>query len=224
FASTGAWTVLAWGQQYVDSALAAVLNSTSPIWVLVYTLLFFRAENPGLRKTMGALVGLAGVVLIIGTDAVSGIGQQVWGQLAALSGAMMYGAAAIYERRFHHLPNIVTAAATIFWSVVVLVPASFIFEAPLSIKPSQESVLAALCLSIFSTGLALQLYFRLLKTLGSLGVTSQAYLRSGVGVLLGVVVLGETLSPVVALGIGVAVFGVLLINWPGRSKRAAHSL
>ena len=224
FSSVGAWTVLAWGQQYVDSALAAVLNSTSPIWVLVFTLLFFRSENPGMRKAMGALIGLAGVTLIIGTEALAGLGREVWGQLLILSGAMMYGAAAIYGRRFQHLPNTVTAAITLFWSLVMFIPASFVFEDPLKIQPDAKTLWAVVSLGVFSTGLALMLYFRLLRTLGSLGVASQSYLRSGVGVLLGVVILGERLSLVVALGVAVSVLGVLLINWPGRKPIDAPGL
>ncbi len=58
----------------------------------------------------------------------------------------------------------------------------------------------------------LLIYFRLVRTLGSIGVTSQSYSRSGIGVLLGVLVLGERFSLPIAFGLAAAVSGVLLIN------------
>ena len=72
FNSIGSWTVLAWGQQYVDASLASVLNSTSPIFVFLFTALVTRHEPLGGRRLFGALVGFAGVVLIVGLDALHG--------------------------------------------------------------------------------------------------------------------------------------------------------
>ena len=72
-------------------------------------------------------------------------------------------------------------------------------------------------LGLFCTGCALMLYFRLVNTLGSLGVASQAYLRVGVGVLLGALVLGEEITIMIGLGIGCAILGVAAINLPKRS-------
>ncbi|KAB7615317.1 EamA family transporter [Amylibacter sp. SFDW26] len=212
------WVSLAWGQQFVDSALASVLNSTSPIWVLFITVLFLKGDNPPALKMIGAGLGFCGVVLIIGTDALSGLGDHIWGQFAVLLGAILYGCTSIYGRRFHDVPNTVTAASTSILSAVFLVPLSFAVDQPLSLSPSMASIGAVLMLGVFSTGIALLIYFRLLKSLGSLGVASQAYLRAGVGVGLGVFVLGETITATVGMGIAIALLGVILINLPIRSK------
>jgi drug/metabolite transporter (DMT)-like permease len=72
FNSIGAWTVLAWGQQFIDSSLASVLNSTSPIFVFFFTAFATRHETLGGRKLLGALVGFFGVILIVGIDALRG--------------------------------------------------------------------------------------------------------------------------------------------------------
>ena len=77
-------------------------------------------------------------------------------------------------------------------------------------------MLVVLALGVFSTGLALLIYFRLLKTLGPLGVASQAYLRAGVGVALGAIILGEIITPAALIGICAALLGVALINAPNR--------
>ncbi|MEO0960635.1 MAG: DMT family transporter, partial [Pseudomonadota bacterium] len=92
--SIGAWTALAWGQQYVASGLASVLNSTSPIFVFFITALVTRHEALGGRKLVGAVLGPLGVVLIVGVDALRGLGDQVAGQLACLISAGLYAGAA----------------------------------------------------------------------------------------------------------------------------------
>ena len=216
--SIGAWTVLAWGQQYVDSGLASVLNSTSPIFVFFITLFFTRHEATGGIRLLGACLGLVGVTLTVGVDVLNGLGQQVVAQLAVLFGAFLYAGAAIYGRRFSHLAPTVTAAGTMIWASLCLVPLSLVTEHPWTLRPSALSLAAAVVLALLCTGVALLIYFRLVRTLGSMGVASQAYLRSGVGVLLGVVLLGETISPVVGLGLLAAVLGVAAINMPSRKE------
>lgn len=218
FNSIGAWVVLAWGMQFVDAGLASVLNSTAPIFVFLFTVFITKHEALNGRKLLGALLGLAGVILIVGIDALKGLGSQVAGQIACLAGAMMYACVAIYGKQFEHLGSLATATGTMIWASVVLVPAALLFEHPWSLTPRFHSVVAAGTLSILCTGFAMLIYFRLLQTLGSMGVASQAYLRAGVGVILGIMILGETLSTPVALGLAAAILGVLLINWPIRSK------
>lgn len=214
--ATAAWTLLAWGQQYVDSGLAGVLNSTSPIFVLFMTLLVTRHEALSPLKLTGALLGLAGVALIIGVDVLAGLGQQVAAQLAVLLGAFLYGCAAVNGKRFEQLPPAVTAAAVMLCATSVLVPAALLIDRPWTLRPCALSLAAAAALALFCTALALLLYFRLVRTLGSLGVASQAYLRSGVSVLLGILLLGESFRPEVGLGLAAVIVGVAAINLPRR--------
>lgn len=214
--SFGAWTIVAWGQQYVESSLATVLNSTSPLFVFLITFFFTRHESTNVLKLIGAGLGITGVVLIVGTDALQGLGQQVGAQLAILFAAFMYGCAAIYGKRFSHLSPTVIAATAMVLATCAMIPLSLAFDRPWTIVPSAKSVMAAVALGILCTGVALMLYFRLLRTLGSMGVASQGYLRVGVGVLLGIFILDETITPVIAAGIAAAVIGVILINLPAR--------
>lgn len=218
FNSTGAWTILAWGQQYVDSGLASVLNSTSPIFVFLITAFFTRHESVSFFKLGGACMGVLGVVAIVGIDVLHGLGQQLAGQLAAISGALLYAGAAIYGKRLSSLPATVTSAGTMIWATVCLVPLSLFLEHPWTLAPSSQSTIAVIILAVFCTGVALLIYFRLVKTLGSMGVASQSYLRAGVGVILGGVFLGEQMTLIAGLGVGAALLGVVIINMPVRSK------
>jgi drug/metabolite transporter (DMT)-like permease len=214
--SIGAWTVLAWGQQYVDAGLASVLNSTSPIFVVLFTAVFARQGTPGTRALIGAVLGLAGVVLVVGVDVLAGLGRQVAGQGACLVGAALYAGAALYGRRFGALGPVATAAGTMIWATVILVPLALALDHPWTLRPGMTALAATAVLSILCTGGALLLYFRLVQTLGPLGVASQSYLRAGVGVVLGLVLLGESVTLPVLAGLAASVLGVALINWPGR--------
>lgn len=215
FNSIASWTLLAWGQQYVDSGLAGVLTSTSPIFVFLITLLVTRHEAVTGWRVTGAALGIVGVVLIMGTNAIGGLGHQVAAQSALLLGAFLYGCAAIYGKRFDHLSPSVASAGTMIWATLWLVPLSLIVDRPWTLNPSTTSLVAAMVLGIFCTGCGLILYFRLLRTLGSMGVASQSYLRAGVSVLLGVIVLDEHFAPLVGLGLLTIIVGVAAINVPG---------
>ena len=220
FNSIGAWTILAWGQQYVDSGLASVLNSTSPIFVFLFTYFVTRHESLSSLKLFGALLGLAGVVLIVGTDALAGLGTHVAGQLAALAGAILYACAAIYGKRLSHVSATATATGAMIWAAVVLLPASLVLEQPWNLPmPSMKALAAATILAVLCTAGALLIYFRLIQTLGSLGVASQAYLRAGVGVVLGMVFLGEQITFIIGIGLVAAILGVAAINMPQRTKK-----
>lgn len=210
---TGAWTILAWGRQYIDSGLASVLNSTSPLFVIFITLLVTRHGSVSALKCLGGALGISGVVLIIGIDVLSGLGQQVLGQLAVLGGAILYATAAIYGKKFCRESAIACATGTLIWASLLLVPASLIVDRPWVLEPSGASIISAIILGVFCTGLALVIYFHLIKSLGSLGVASQSYLRVGIGVALGVVFLGEEITLIVGFGIILAIAGVVTINF-----------
>ena len=212
FNSIGSWTVLAWGQQYIDSGLAGVLNSTSPIFVFLITLLFTRHEPVNARKLAGALAGMFGVALLVGLDALHTVGQQIAGQLAVLAGAFLYACSAIYGRRFASISPTVAAAGTMAWATACLLPLSLVVDRPWTLSPSTSSVIAAVTLGFFGTAVALLVYFRLVATIGSMGVASQSYLRAGVSVLLGVFLLGEHITWSTGAGLAAIIVGVVLIN------------
>ncbi len=223
--STCPWLLLAWGQQYAGTAVSSVLNSTSPLWVFLFSVLFTgNAERPGARQLVGALAGFGGIVLIVGYGALEDIGRNLVPQLAVFFSAALYGIAALRGRHLTGYPPIVTAAGTLLCASLVLVPMSLVTDRPWTLSPSLAGLGAAVMLGIVCTALAFLIYFRLLTTLGALGTASQAYLRSGVGVFLGVVFLSERPDMETFAGICLAIFGVVLINWPRSRKRQAGGL
>ncbi|WP_336743930.1 DMT family transporter [Aureimonas altamirensis] len=212
------FTLIAWAQQTTDASLAAILNSMTPIFAFLLTALVTRHEAVTERKVFGVAAGLAGVCLIIGVSALRGFGGELWSQLAIVAATVCYAGAAIFGKNFKGFDPMMPAAGSLICGAVVLLPVSVAVDRPWQLSPTLNSVMALLALSVFSTALAFVIYFRLVQTLGSVGTTAQAYLRVPIGVAIGAVFLGETLTPTVSLGLGCVVVGVIAMTLPTKGR------
>ena len=224
------FTLIAWAEQTTDAGLATILNSTSPIFAFLLTVLVTRHEAVTGRKLFGVAAGLAGICLVIGVQALGGLGRELWAQLAIVAATICYAGAAIFGKGFKGLDPILPAAGSSLCGAAVLVPVSLAVDRPWTVEPRLESVLALLALAVLSTALAFVLYFRLVQTLGSVGTTAQAYLRVPIGVAVGVLFLGESLTSTAWLGLACVIAGTAAMSIPasepkrrvrGRSPRAA---
>jgi drug/metabolite transporter (DMT)-like permease len=112
------------------------------------------------------------------------------------------------------------AAGSMISGAIILVPVSLIVDKPWTLSPSTASILALLGLAVFSTALAFAIFFRLVQTLGSVGTTSQAYLRVPIGVGIGIVFLGESVSQTAWIGLACVIAGVVAMTLPGRRQAA----
>lgn len=212
------FTLIAWAEQTVNAGLATILNSTTPIFAFLLTVLITRHEAVTTRKLFGTIAGVVGISLIIGMEAFQGIGKELVAQLAIVTATISYAAAAIFGRGFKGLDPMMPAAGSMICGALILIPVSLIVDQPWTIAPSADSFLALLGLSVFSTALAFVIYFRLIHTLGSVSTTSQAYLRVPIGVGIGVVFLGETLASTAWIGLVFVVIGVAAMTFPSRKK------
>jgi drug/metabolite transporter (DMT)-like permease len=210
------WTMIAWGERSLDAGLATILNSTSPIFTFFLTLAIAGHETPSLRKLFGVAAGMAGICLIVGVQAFGGLGEQLAAQLAVVAATICYAGGAIFSRGFKGLDPMAPAAGSLLCGAAILVPASLVLERPWTLAPSMSSLLALLALAVFSTALAFVIYFRLILSLGSVGTTAQAYLRVPIGVAIGTLFLGETLSPTAWVGLGCVVLGVAAMTIPAK--------
>jgi drug/metabolite transporter (DMT)-like permease len=216
------WTLIAWAERSLDAGLATILNSTSPIPAFFLTLAVSRHEAIGTRKLVGVVAGMAGICLIVGVQALAGLGAQLAAEIATVVAAVCYAGGAIFGRGFKGLDPMAPAAGSLLCGAAILVPLSLAIDRPWTLAPSITSLLALLALAVFSTALAFVIYFRLVQTLGSVGTTAQAYLRVPLGVALGVALLGEKLTPTAWIGLGCVVIGVAAMTIPAR-KVAAFS-
>ena len=214
------FTLIAWAEQTTDAGLATILNSTSPIFTFLLTVLVTRHEAVTGRKLFGVAAGLFGICLIIGVQALGGIGHELWAQIAIVAATICYAGAAIFGKGFKGLDPMMPAAGSMICGAAILIPASLAIDRPWTLAPSTASVLALLGLAVLSTALAFAIYFRLVQTLGSIGTTAQAYLRVPIGVAIGVLFLGEALTSTAWLGLACVVAGVAAMTVPARRRAA----
>ena len=210
------WSLVAWASRSIDASLATVLNSLSPIFAFLVTWAITRHEPATSRKFLGVVLGIAGVLTIIGVNALAGIGKHTVAEIACVLGSASYGIAAILGTRFRALSPLVPAAGSVIIAAAMLVPLAVLVDQPWSVQPSARSLAGVLGMSVFSTVVAFLVYFRLLSTVGTIATTSQAYLRIVVGVGLSVVFLDEKLSWNLLVGSVLVVSGVVAMTLPAR--------
>ena len=212
--------LIVWGQQTIASGLASILNATTPLFTVVVAGVLLADERAGALKLAGVAIGFAGVVVMIGTDALSGLTTGVWAQLAVLGAALSYAFAGVYGRRFKRLgiDPVVTAAGQVTASTVLLAPAAILVDRPWALAaPSATTWAAIVGLAVLSTALAYILYFRILERAGATNLLLVTFLIPVSAILLGSLVLGERLQWVHLLGM--ALIGVGLAAIDGRLFR-----
>lgn len=212
------FTLIAWAEQFVDAGLATILNSTSPIFTFILTWSLSGRQSATGLKVFGIVSGMIGICLIVGVGAFSGIRHQLLAEMAIVAATICYAGAAIFGRGFGRIDPMLPAAGSLVCGAIVLVPLCLVVDAPWTLAPSRRSIVALICLAVFSTALAFTIYFRLLRTLGPVGTTSQAYLRVPIGVAIGVVFLGETLAPTTWIGLVCVIAGVAAMTLPPRAR------
>lgn len=214
------YTLIAFGQQTVESGLAAILNSTTPLFVCVIGVLWTQHEPVTPRRIIGAAIGFAGVIAVAGAGALSGLGQQAIGQAAIILATVSSAFGVIQGRRFESVAPELVAAAVLTSAAIALVPLSFIVEMPWKVSPSLPGAIALVVNAVIATALGFAIYFRLIRTVGSMATASVGYLKPAVGVLLGSLIFAEPFTISIAIGLVAILLGVAII----KEKNAAAEL
>jgi drug/metabolite transporter (DMT)-like permease len=209
------------GQTRLASGLASILNASTPIFTVIAA--HFLTENEKLtpRRLAGALFGLTGVAIMMGADLANGLTAHLAAEFAILGAAVSYALASIYGRRFRDLglAPIDVATGQITASSVMLLPLALLVDRPWSLPtPSLAVIAAVVAIAALSTALAYIVYFRILAGAGATNVVLVTLLAPASSILLGALVLGESLAPRHFLGLATIAIGLALID--GRLARA----
>ncbi len=211
------FTLINWGEQRIDSGLAAILMAVMPLATVVMAHFFTTGDRMTPFKLAGVVIGFGGVVVLVGPEAIKGLGSDIWRQLAVSGGAVSYAIAAILARNMPAAPLIARSAAVMIVASVVMAPLAIIFEAPGTLMPSQEAVWAAVYLGLFPTALATIILFHLLQNRNASFVVPINYLIPVFGVIWGVVALGEAISPRAVTALVVILVGMGIAQYKSRS-------
>ena len=229
------FTLVNWGQLTIDSGLASILVSTMPFFTLLLAHFFTDDERLTPPKLLGIGLGLLGIVVLIGPDALSGLGGSIAGQLMVTAAAVSYAIGAILSRSYLRASRqravppqlraleIVTGqyAAT----AVLLILLAFTVEDPLALHPSLRSITALLISALPVSLTAVLVYYYLIDAIGASFSALSIYIIPIAGVLMGALLLGEPITPQVIIALVLILLGVAIVNglFSWRKRPLVHS-
>jgi drug/metabolite transporter (DMT)-like permease len=219
------FSLIVWGQTQIASGLASILNATTPLFTVLVAHMLTADERLTGGRIAGVLLGLAGVVVLIGPQALAGLGRDVLAQLAVLGAALSYGFAAIFGRRFKRMgmPPLATATGQVTASSVMLLPAALLIDRPWQLDaPGFEAWAAILSLALLSTALAYVLFFRILASAGAVNLMLVTFLIPVSAIVLGSAFLGEALAPSDFIGMALIGLGLAAIDGRLLARRRAR--
>lgn len=199
--------LITWGQQVVESALAGILMAFMPLSTLVLAHFLIAGEGMTRNRALGFVAGLCGIVLLMGPDALAGLGGdalRIVSQLAVLGGALCYALQSVLTRLIIKGDVLVSAASTLLVASLMVVPAALWLDRPWLLEPRVVSMAAVVWLGVIPTALATVLYFQLIRSAGPSFMSLVNYLAPCVALFLGLAVMGEH-PPALAY------FGLILI-------------
>lgn len=204
------FSLIFYGQTQITSSLASIMNATTPLWMVVLAHFLTRDERLTAQRLGGVLFGLVGIVVMIGPDALAGLGLNVLAQLAVLGAAASYALAAIFGKRFKGTPPLITATGQVTCTALVMLPIVLVIDHPwTATMPGIQTWGALIGLAVVSTTFSYIIYFRLLASIGATNLSLVAYLIPISALLLGVIILGEQLAPRHLLGMIVISLGLM---------------
>ncbi|GAA3728742.1 DMT family transporter [Leifsonia bigeumensis] len=204
-------TLFAWAEQHVSSGLAAIYNSITPIATAILAAVAFRVEKLVRGQIVGVLLGVAGVLVIIAPWQYSDLSGDLWGQLACIAAAVSYGVAISYMRKFVS-PRPISGTTVAFMQIGTSAAIMLLLTPILAVGPVDLSfpvVASLVLLGALGTGLAYIWNIGVLRAWGPTNVSTVTYLIPIVAVVLGFLVLGETLSWNEPLGAVLVLVGIL---------------
>lgn len=210
------WIAVAWGEEHITSGLASILNSTTTLWTAVLIYWVMPSERPSIVNYAGVLIGFAGVVVLVLPDILAhGLSGSVFGSIAVVVASLSYAISALYQRR--KMRNV-----SVFEVSLGQLVASVIFAIPIAAPAIPQvhlafaSMAAVLALGVGGTGVAYLLYYYVMNRLGAVRAAGVTFLVPITAVSWGALLLRESISVPIIIGMVVILAGIVLTNL-GRS-------
>ncbi len=222
------YALISWGEQYIDSAVAAILNSTTPLFTMIIANFFLRDDRLTISRLAGLLVGFGGIIVLVSRDLSTGVQLNILGQGAVLLASFSYGCSSVFARRTTKgISPVLQALIPLFGADLIMwigaigiSQSQIVASVAASFKTLLERILpnlpltwiAMLWLGFLGTGVAYLLFFYLLHSVGPTRTTLVTYVFPIIGVILGVIFLGETMDWHLFVGGGLVVGSIIIAN------------
>ena len=206
------FSLIAVGTNKVDSYLAAILMSTTPLTGSILAHIFTKDEKITFFKSIGIILGFAGVLLLFFDKLILNENNYFFA-LVILIGSTFYSIAGILIlKKMKNSGNLDVTTSTMIWALIFLTPVAFIFEEPFNSNPTLASVLSLVYLGSIATGFAWWLRFKILMKNGLVFQTQVAYLIPIFGVIFGVLVLNEQITWKVFASLIIIMSGIYIVK------------
>jgi drug/metabolite transporter (DMT)-like permease len=209
------------GQTQITSGLASILYATTSLFTVLLAPLFVATERLTASRLLGVLLGLAGVTIMLGPEALRDPGSATLAKMAVLGGSISYALAAIWGRRLRGVPSPIAAAGQLTVAAIIMLPVTFLVDRPWTLPPPSPQVIGAILgLGVLSTTVGYLLYFTILRRAGSVNVSLVTLLVPPSALLLGGLFLSEATTRLDLAGLVLIALGLLVID--GRVWRVAQ--
>jgi drug/metabolite transporter (DMT)-like permease len=189
------FSLIFWGQTRITGGLAAILNATTPLFTVVLAHFLTRDEKLTSNRSAGVVLGIVGVAIMVGPEALRELGFHLLAQIAVLGAALSYALAGIFGRRFQDVPPIVSAAGQVTATTVMMLPIVVLLEGSWpDVALGPPTIGAIFGLALLSTALAYLIYFRILASAGATNLLLVTFLIPVSAIVLGASILGEQLE------------------------------
>lgn len=193
--STIPFLFITYGEQSVDSALAAILMGVAPVATVVMASSVFPDERLTKRVALGIGCALVGVIILVGPGALGDFGQNLPGQLSIVAATLCYAASTIYIKRFVRRPALEMASGSMLCGAVSVVLAALLLGADVrSIQPTPASLGSVVYLGLVSTACANLIYFHLVPRMGATRMSQVNFAIPVGGSFIGAIFMGENMT------------------------------
>ena len=201
---------ITWGQQWIDTGIAAILNSTAPLFLLLMVPVFHPQERMPPIQTAAVVLGFVGVLVLMLDRGMTG---SLIGKLSVIAGTMCYAVSAIFLNRVFKVTHFVAVAtAAVLISTLVAWPVALAVATPTFSDISVRSWIAVLWLGVLSTSIGYVMYVHLNRSWGATRSSMVTYLIPPTAVALGAIIRHEPITPALIVGGVLIAIGVLGAN------------
>ena len=211
------FTLISWGELRVDSGLAAILMSIMPLVTLLLVHLFTEDERITPGKVVGVFLGLGGVVVLVGPQALLNLGGDAVYQLAVTGGAVCYAIASVIARRLPPSPPVGRSAAVMICASLQMIPLSLYLDRPWTLSPTPEALGSVAFLGLIATAIATVIYFIVVSAKGATFLSFINYMIPLMGVFWGATLLGEQVEPKALAALALILAGLAIANYKSKA-------
>ena len=209
--------LIAYGVKSVQSNLAAILMSTTPLSSTILGHFYTKNEKFNLVKTFGILIGFSGIIYLFSDNLLINDSNFI-SALLILLGSTCYVIGGVLTLKISKKKNENVTGSILIWAVLILIPFVYFIEKPWNSVPSVESTISVVYLGMVSTGVAWLLRFKILKDNGLIFQSQVSYLIPIFGTILSYIFLKEIITPKVLLSLLAVVVGIYFVKKADQKK------